>query len=398
MLNLDEPQAAQKIALFNSGFRVFFLAAGWFAVISMLLWILMYSFNLELGLTKWQPLGWHAHEMIYGYAMAAVSGFLLTATTNWTSRKTLTGFSLMLISLFWLLARISPFIAIHQNLALMFLFDTLFFIMLITGISRPIILSRQWHQLAVVYPIVLLMLSNIVFYLGQLHFIVDGVRIGLYAGVYLILLLIFVMGRRVIPFFIEKGVETDFKPVNYQWLDKMMIPVFSIYALCEVFLVDQFFITILAFVLFVLNMVRLSGWYTKAIWREPLLWVLVLAYFSLSISFGLQVLGYFIDISNSLVLHLLVLGGIVMITVGMMARVSLGHTGRNVFEPPVAIRWIFIFLTAALIFRVVLPLFSMTYYSQWVLFSQLLWIMAFAVFVIIYSGMFLKPRVDGRPG
>lgn len=398
MLNLDEPQPVKPFSLFNSGFRVFFLAAGWFAVISMLLWFLNYSLNLDIGLTNWSSLDWHAHEMVYGYGMAAVSGFLLTAMTNWTAKKTLTGLSLMVVSLFWLLARISPFINLADNMFIMFVFDSLFFIVLLIGLIRPIILSRQWQHFVVVIPVILLFFTNTIFYMGQLDFIQDGVRIGLYAGVYLLLLLVFVLARRVIPFFIEKGVDTDFKPTNYLWLDRVMIPLLFLYALCEVFLIDQIIIAFLAVMLFVLNMIRLSGWYTKAIWKKPLLWVLLAAYFSITMSFGLRSLSFILEIHNSLSLHLLQLGGIGMVTVGMMARVALGHTGRNVFEPHALIKWVFVFLLVALVFRVVLPLFTMTYYSEWILFSQVFWIMAFSLFVILYSALLIVPRVDGRFG
>ncbi|MCK5336563.1 MAG: NnrS family protein, partial [Gammaproteobacteria bacterium] len=343
-------------------------------------------------------LNWHAHEMIYGYTMAVVSGFLLTATTNWTSRKTLTGLSLFVASLFWLLARVSPFLDFHQNIAMMFLFDTLFFIMLIVGISRPVIQSRQWKQLPVILPVVLLLLTNSLFYMGQLELINDGIRIGLYAGFYLLLALIFVMGRRVIPFFIEKGVENGFVPVNYLWLDKLVLPIFITYALSEVFLLNKFIIVVLASILFILSMIRLAGWYTKGVWGKSLLWILLLAYLFITIGFGLRAASYFINIPDVLVLHSFAVGGVAMLTVGMMSRVALGHSGRNVFEPPAAIVWIFILISIAVVFRVVFPLFSMTYYSQWIMISQVFWIAAFSLFAILYSGMLIKPRLDGRPG
>ena len=398
MLNLDEPQSVNSFSLFNSGFRVFFLAAGWFAVVSMSLWLLIYSFGLDPGLKNWSSLDWHAHEMIYGYGMAAVSGFLLTATTNWTGKKTLTGFLLLIISLLWLLARISPFVDIEDNVFIMFVFESMFFTMLIAGLLRPIFLSKQWQHLVVVAPILLLFFSNAVFYMGLSGFVQNGVHIGLYAGVYLLLLLIFVLARRVIPFFIEKGIDTDFKPVNYRWLDQVMIPLLSLYAVYEVFLFDQLISTVLSLVLFIFNMLRLSGWYTKDVWKKPLLWVLVLAYFLITMSFGLRSIEYIIVMPSFLSLHLLLVGGVGLITVGMMARVTLGHTGRNVFEPPGLVKLVFVFLAGALVFRVVFPLFSMHYYLEWVLLSQVFWILAFLLFVKIYSGMLVRPRVDGRLG
>ena len=398
MLNLDEPQAAQTIALFNSGFRVFFLAAGMFAVISILIWMLIYSMDSGPDVYQLTSLNWHAHEMIYGYGLAVISGFLLTATTNWTNRKTLTGMMLAIVSLFWLVARISPFINVEYNIEIMFISETLFFSLLIIGIAKPVIQSRQWQQFPVLLPVVLLFLSDMVFYAGQMQLLENGVYIGLYAGFYLILMLIFIMGRRVIPFFIEKGVDEDFTARNYLWLDRLIIPLFFIYSVFEIFRFNSLVLMVLALLLFALNVLRLIGWYTPGIWKKSLLWILFLAYSFITLGFALRLFSYFINISDFLVLHAYAVGGISMITIGMMSRVALGHTGRNVFDPPVILNWIFFLLLLSFLFRVVLPLFFVSNYPNWILLSQVFWLGAFGLFVIKYAFMFIKPRVDGRPG
>lgn len=398
MLNIDDPNPVKKFALFNSGFRVFFLAAGVFAVISMLIWMLYYSFNTGPELYRLTSLSWHAHEMIYGYSLAVISGFLLTATTNWTNRKTLTGVMLGIVSLFWIVARISPFINSEYNLEIMFISETLFFLLLVTGIAKPIFQSRQWQQLPVLLPVFLLFLSDMVFFAGQIQLISNGSHVGLYAGFYLILMLIFVMGRRVIPFFIEKGVDEGFAAKNYLWLDKIIIPLFFTYAVFEIFKFNALILMLLALTLFVLNMIRLAGWYTPGIWKKSLLWVLLLAYGFITLGFALRSLSYFINISDFIVLHAYAVGGIGLITLGMMSRVALGHTGRNVFEPPVILGWIFALLLVAFIFRVIFPLFLFSSYTHWVMLSQMFWIGAFSLFVLKYGLMFIKPRIDGRPG
>lgn len=398
MLNIDEPPSEQKIALFNSGFRFFFLAAGVFSVISMFIWMLMYGFDNGPRLYHMDAQSWHAHEMIYGYTVAVISGFLLTATTNWTNRKTLTGLSLFILALFWCLVRVLPFIPFYQNIAIMFLLETLFFLLLMFGVVRPVVQARQWKQLPVMLPVFFLMFSNAVFYMGQLELLVDGTRMGLYAGFYLILSLIFVMGRRVIPFFIEKGVDGNFKPINRLWIDVLIVPVFIVYAISEVLLLDSKLIILFAAVLLVLNGVRLAGWYTHNIWKKPLLWSLLLAYLFITLGFALRAVSYFVEISEFLILHAYAVGGVAMITLGMMSRVALGHTGRDVFEPPTIIKWIMILILLAVIFRVGLPLIMMGNYLNWILISQILWIAAYALFVKQYAMMLIKPREDGKPG
>lgn len=398
MLNIDEPPSEQKIALFNSGFRFFFLAAGIFSVISMFIWMLMYGFDNGPSLYHMDTQSWHAHEMIYGYTVAVISGFLLTATTNWTNRKTLTGLSLFILALFWCLVRVLPFISFYQNIAIMFILETLFFLLLMFGIVRPVVQTRQWKQLPVMLPVFFLMLSNAIFYMGQLELLVDGTRMGLYAGFYLILSLIFVMGRRVIPFFIEKGIDGNFKPINRRWIDVLIVPVFIVYAISEVLVLDSTLIMILAAVLLLLNGVRLAGWYTHSIWKKPLLWSLLLAYLFITLGFALRAISYYIEISEFLILHAYAVGGIAMITLGMMSRVALGHTGRNVFEPPAIIKWIMILILSATIFRVGLPLIMIGNYLNWILISQILWIAAYALFVKQYAILLIKPREDGKPG
>jgi len=398
MLNIDEPKLEQKVAVFNSGFRIFFLSAGLFAVFSMLLWLINYSLNIDVGVKVFPTVIWHAHEMIYGYAMAVVSGFLLTAVTNWTNRKTLAGKSLSVMFVFWLLARVSAFLSIENNLEIMFLFDSLFLFMLLTGISLPVIKSRQWSQLSIVLVILFILLSNSLFYAGQLGLVNGAERAGLYAGFYLILLLVLILARRVIPFFIEKGVDNDFVPNNFVWVDKLVLPLFLGFIILEVFDISSSASSLLAAILFVLNLVRVSNWYSHAIWSKPLLWILVIGYAFITLGFLLKSLTYISDISELIVLHLFAVGGVSLITLGMMSRVALGHTGRNVSDPPAVVFWIFVSIMLAVIFRVLFPIIFGGFYLQWVLLSQLFWIVAFTIFCISYSAMLVKPRIDGRAG
>ncbi len=155
---------------------------------------------------------------------------------------------------------------------------------------------------------------------------------------------------------------------------------------------------IIAVLLTLLHTLRLAGWYTSKIWNKSLVWVLVVAYISLILGFALKALSITSGISPSLSVHAFTAGGIGLLTIGMMSRVSLGHTGRNVFEAPAIVFWSFIALLLGVIFRVVVPLFNMDLYIYWIGISQTLWIIAFAIFVYVYAPMFLSARVDGRDG
>jgi uncharacterized protein involved in response to NO len=155
---------------------------------------------------------------------------------------------------------------------------------------------------------------------------------------------------------------------------------------------------ILAVLLVLLHSLRLAGWYTAKIWTKPLVWVLVVAYASFIAGFALKALSITSGISPFLAVHAFTVGGIGLLTIGMMSRVSLGHTGRSVFEPPAMVFWSFVALLLGVIFRVVLPLFDMDLYVYWIAISQLLWMTAFAIFVAVYAPMLLAARIDGRDG
>ena len=396
MHNIEPNTPPKPFALFNLGFRPFFLAAVGFAAVSMLIWMGIYIFGWTL-----QPFGsaqtWHAHEMIFGYTLAVIAGFLLTAVKNWTSVQTPHGVSLAVIFFLWLAARILPFIS-GVEIQVIALIDNLFILALVAGVGYPIFKTRQWQH-AVILAILLLMLaSNILFYCGLLGLVDNGVTLGLYSGLYLIMGLIFLMGRRVIPFFIEKGVDETVQLTNYKWLDISSPIIFVGFWFADLFLADPMIVAALAAVLFMLHSIRLIGWYTPGLWSKPLLWVIYLAYAALTFGFALKAAVPLLGISPFIALHAFAVGGVGVMTLGMMSRVALGHTGRNVFEPPRILGPMFTLLFIATFVRVFLPMLIPSEYILWVGVSQVFWIVAFALFFIIFLPVLLKPRIDGRFG
>ena len=143
---------------------------------------------------------------------------------------------------------------------------------------------------------------------------------------------------------------------------------------------------------------RLLGWHTKGIWKKSLLWSLYLGYAWLVAGFALKALTYWSMINPMLAIHAFTYGGVGMITLSMMARVALGHTGRDVFHPPKVLALLFLILLAGAVTRVVLPLLTTGSYAMWVMVSQWLWITAFSGFVLLYAPMLVKGRVDGKYG
>lgn len=398
MLNIEDPRAQKGLALFNLGFRPFFLGAAIFSVVATVVWMGIYVFGWSFGLHTITPVIWHAHEMIFGYSLAVIAGFLLTAVTNWTKRPTLHGLPLLLLLSLWLAARVLPFVDGSLSLQLLAVIDNLFILFLLLATATPIVKARQWQHAGIILILLLLLASNLLFYSSLLEGFPRGVNGGLYSGLYLIMALIFVMGRRVIPFFIEKGVGYQVQLTNWFWLDISSLLLFLLFWISDLVVLNQALTAVLAGILCLLHALRMVGWHTPGIWKKPLLWVLYLAYGSLVFGFALKAAVVVFGLSPNLAIHAFAFGGIGMMTIGMMSRVALGHTGRNVFEPPPILFWVFAILGLGAFIRVVMPMLAPAQYVQWIGVSQLLWIVAFSLFFYLFLPILSQPRTDGRDG
>ncbi|MBS1269868.1 MAG: hypothetical protein MAG794_00820 [Gammaproteobacteria bacterium] len=409
-LNLSRPQLiemplkqneargplAGKVWL-NLGFRPFFLGAAVFAVISVIVWTLVYTLSFPLPIVSISPFQWHAHEMIYGYGLAVIAGFLLTAVRNWTGMQTLYGLPLLGLFCFWAAARVFMLF----GTAFIFpaaLFDLLFITMLIAAVVFPICRTGGWRQIGIVSKLVLLGAGSVVFYLGCFGYLQSGVYWGVYGGLYLVIGLILTMGRRTIPFFIEKGVGYPVTLFNSKWIDVSSLLLFFALFVFELFVEDKTIVPFLSAALFVVNLVRLAGWHTPGLWKKPLLWSLYVAYGFVVAGFLLLALSGFAGVSKFIAVHSFAYGGMGLITLSMMARVSLGHTARDIHKPPPGVLYSIIALSSGALFRILFPLAFPEYYVTWVVLSQFLWIAAFAILAIILFPMLTTPRTDGRFG
>jgi uncharacterized protein involved in response to NO len=392
------PTPIKKFALFELGFRPFFLLASLFSVIITLIWMANFTFGWTLPVISVTPIAWHGHEMVFGYSAAIIAGFLLTAVRNWTGVQTIRRWPLFFLALTWLLARILPLL----NSPILFvwgaLFDIAFFVGLTLAILHPIVKVKQWRQTAIVSKIILLLSANILYYLGAFHVIDQGVSWGIFSGVYLIMALIFTLARRVMPFFIERGVGYQVQLKNWSFIDASSLLFLAALWISDVFLKQALLTALLSLVLASLHSFRLWGWYTKGIWQKPLLWVLFVGYSFFILGFILKALNFFVLYPTTIPLHAFTYGGIGMMTLGMIARISLGHTGRNINEPPTILKWVFLSLFLGTIIRVIFPLFFPSAYLHIIGTAQLLWIIAFSLFLVQYFTIFISPRADGQPG
>jgi len=330
---------------------------------------------------------WHAHEMTFGYAIAVIAGFLLTAIKNWTGVQTLHGFPLFLLVCLWLGARILLGLGYILPASVV---DLIFLLMLLFAVVYPICQSKQWKHFLIVIVITLFFIANLVFYLGALGQIEKGVETGVYAGLYLVIGLILIMARRVVPFFIEKGIDQTVKIPMSKLNDSISFTLFVVFFVLILLNSHQIILAYVALSLFLINTMRLITWHHSGIWRIPLLWSLYLAVGFICLGFLLVGLTSFMGISKYLAIHAFAYGGIGLITLGMMSRVSLGHTGRDVSKPPVMANIAFGVLILGAAIRVILPLFFPGFYSIWIASSQVLWILTFVIFVFLFIPVLVR--------
>jgi uncharacterized protein involved in response to NO len=382
-------------ALWLRGFRPFFLGASVFAILAMAMWLLLYGFGLRLDLDGISIFQWHAHEMLYGYALAVIAGFLLTAAWTWTGEKTASGAGLVLIFAFWVLAR-----ALMANGTGLLIYaaaaDLAFMIGLGIAVARPIIKVRQKRQMPVLLIIALLAAANLMFYLGAAGVLDQGVRLGIYSGLYLVLGMVLFMGRRVVPFFTERGVDYPVELKNARWNDIATSILFPAFLISEVFFQGHVAGALLAAALFLSNSVRVLGWHTTGVWKKPLLWGLFAAFIMINLGFLLRALIAVTAISDFLPIHAFAVGGIGIVTMSMMARVTLGHTGRSVHQAPPVMGFLLALMVLTTAVRVFFPMLDPGRYTLWITASGIIWIITFSLFSVIFIPMLSRQRVDDR--
>jgi len=381
--------------LFALGFRAFFALAGLAALVLIVLWNAMFKGELISG-NYFTSNYWHAHEMLLGYSVAVIAGFLLTAVKNWTGKPTLTGDQLGGLCLLWLYGRIVPFYAELLPDALIALIDFAFLPVLAYQISKPIIETQQSRNLVFVGLLLLLALGNGLIHAEMLGLAKSTAWPGLQLIVAVIIILILVIAGRVFPFFTERALSGTLiirKPL----LDGLSVASALIVFVLQWLDISGGVLAGTAIVAALVNSARVAGWYVPRIWYVPLLWVLYVGYGWIILGFILTAFSAYALIAAPLALHAFTIGGIGVLTLGMMARVSLGHTGRAL-RVSNAIVIAFLLLNLAVLFRVLLPIALPHWYSILMYAATLSWLAAFSLFIFVYAPILVSPRVDGQEG
>jgi len=398
------PKESQAWVPFSKGFRPFFLSAACLAAVAIVYWTLLFSGQVPAtSLAYFPALTWHMHEMVYGYVGAVIAGFLLTAVNNWTGRTTLEGWPLAMLLLIWLGARILPFLGDGYGWYVAFC-NAAFFVYLAISIALPIVASGNYRNLFVVVIVSILAISNILLHADLLG--VGDAQIAVLAipiAFYLQLLLIIIIAGRVFPMFSANGLNGIYSPKKWLWLEIASVISFASFAVLDITFrygatVSNHLVFAAALAVAIIHSARVAAWFHWRIATKPLIWVLHVGYYFLIIGVVLVGLSAYYSQMRVPGLHAILVGGVGLITVGMMARVSLGHTARDLNNPTKLITAVFVLILLAAVVRVFLPLASPDFYLTAIRLAGYLWGAAFLLFVSYFSIVLLSPRIDGVRG
>lgn len=386
--NLDYP-------LFALGFRAFFALAGLFALLLIALWTSI--FNGSLMMDNYYPnIYWHAHEMLFGYSVAVIAGFLLTAVKNWTGIQTIKGKKLAGLCLLWVYGRLVPFYSGLIPDELIALIDFSFLPMLAFFIAKPIIKSGNLKNLFFVVLLLIMTFANGLIHTEILDFNENSAATGLNLVVAIIIMIILIIAGRIFPFFTEKGLKGVIA-IRNPLLDGVAIGTSIIMFLLLIFDVTGLILTVSSVLAVIANLLRVAGWYVQKIWYVPLLWVLYMGYAWIMAGFVLVGLASVSLVPFSVAIHAFTVGGIGVLTLGMMARVSLGHTGRAL-KASNTMAIAFALINFAALFRVLMPALIPDGYVNFLMISTYCWLAAFSLFVFVYLPILSAARIDGKDG
>ncbi|MGR2738807.1 NnrS family protein [Billgrantia sp. Q4P2] len=400
MNNASPAPRQPRLPLARLAFRPFFLLASLFSVLAMVVWFAFWHGDILLrphGGLMW----WHQHEMIFGFGAAVVVGFLLTAVQNWTGRKSVSGAPLLGLVALWLAARVTLAFPMGLPAGLLITLDLAFLPLAALVMARLVLAAKLWRNLMFVPVLLLLAGANLAMHLGVAQGKLALIREGAYLAVLLIAVLMVLLGGRVIPFFTSRKLGRP-QPEPIPLLEKLTLG--SVLAVVLLQLALLLGVAVPAalqasamLIAAIASLVRLARWEGHLTLREPLLWGLHLSYAFVPLGLTMWALALFGAFRVELAVHAMAIGGIGAMMLAMMARVSLGHTGRAIRTLPGIGVGLGLMFAAALLRAPILAMFPQITHWTYNL-SIIFWCIAYLIFLFHYTLPLLSARVDGQEG
>ena len=367
----------RPFALWELGFRPFYLLASSFAALSILLWALQFSGWLPYAYLQ-GPL-WHAHDKLFGVTLAVLVGFLFTAGRNWTGQATPSGAWLAAIAALWVAGRILVLTPWGWAAALV---NAAFPLAAAIGLAIPFYKARNQRNYFFVALLVLMALAQLSVHLNALGVLRMPGWAGVALGLDVMLFVLSVMGGRVIPMFTNNGIPGA-KATRHPWVEKSALGLVLWILAADTLHVSGVGFAVLAVLAMAAHLTRWALWQPWTTVRTPLVWILHVAYAWIPVHLALRALSALSWVPASLATHALTAGAIGCMVMGMMTRTALGHTGRKLIASHAEVLCYAMVATAALV-RVFVPLLAPSLVGYAVLLSALLWSTGFAVYTVRY--------------
>ena len=392
-------------AFFSYGFRPFFLGSALYAVLAMAVWIVWLATANAGGPQDWlpvagSPFAWHAHEMVFGVAAAAVAGFLLTAVPNWTGALPLSGPPLVLLFVLWSAGRVAMAMSATLPYEFAAIVDLVFLPAIGAFAARQLLVRPAPRKLVFVVPIAAMTAANLAFHLANAGYVALDALSAARISLLLVIVMIAIIGGRIIPAFTHNWLHGNRaaapKPQRIPWLDAASILSIAVFAVVEAFMSARALTGMAALAAALFNGARLVLWRGPSTAREPIVWILHLGYAWIVIGLVLAALAAFGGlVSGTLALHAFGTGAVGTMIMAVMSRASLGHTGRRLIAPR-SIVWAYHLVTLAAVLRVAGPLVAPGHSTAVLTAAGLAWIGAFAVFTVVYAPILTTPRVHTK--
>jgi len=384
-------------AILAAGFRPFFLLSGLWAGAAIPIWLGMLSGGPEPP-TALAPLVWHVHEMVFGFGAATVAGFLLTAIPNWTGRLPLQDAPLAVLVLLWCAGRAAILLSGRIGAPVAAAIDLTFPLVFLAVVAREIVAGRNWRNLPMTIALLLLLAGNALVHLAAIG-VADTAELGNRLGVATLLLLISLVGGRIIPSFTRSWLAKErpgaAAPAGFGAIDRVALAITAIALASWVAVPDSTTAHLLELGAGAALAYRLARWRGFATRSEPLVWILHLGYGWLALGFLLLgISGVVPSVPQTAALHALTVGAIGTMTLAVMTRASLGHTGQSLTAGP-GTTAIYAAVTAATVLRVAAPLGGADYLLLLEL-AAAAWSAAFLLFVVLYGGLLARDRATSK--
>lgn len=399
-LNVDNTKAEMAIPpILRLAFRPLFLLGTLFSVLAIGWWIHYWSAPFQ-----WMPYGgliwWHGHEMLFGFGIAIVTGFLLTAVRTWTGVPGIRGKWLAGLVLTWVSGRLLISFSNGIDSWIVASVDIAYLVFSAIAMAYPVFKVKQWRNLVFV-PILLILAGLNATSHWAVHSNQPVVAMhSLHATIMLFSLIIAILGGRVIPAFTANGTGKQNAPpiIGLEIISILSFLLMMIIAFIGFDQVDSSLLLVVTLIAAIANGIRFSRWGIQHTWSIPLLWSLHLSYIFIPFGFALLALyaaGLMDNISAAI--HSFTIGAIGGMILAMISRVTLGHTGRPL-KPHSKMSLAFSSMIVATLVRVVLPTWLPEYYSLSINLAGILWVFSFVLFLFFYTPMLVKTRADGRVG